>query len=266
MDPRQLKTAHDDVKNSRRADGFLAAYQDLRVPFETQAIAKYLPDGGTLLDVGTGAGVVPEIFASLGASVITVDYSAHEGCPAFERLSSKGVVCHEAQVGVEQLPIDDESIDVVFSGNVIEHLPHSCRPFLLELKRTLKPGGHIILDTKNAVDLKTRIKMLFGISNWPVAEYVYNCDVNVEHHKEYTLGELAEVLEMAGFKITNKFAYEVFFRKSLKKMGAIRRMGVPEEHRSEFGSGFNPFHPYEYGRLIALQPSLRSDILVAAQK
>ena len=200
-----------------------------------------------------------------------MDFAAHEGCPAFDRLSRFDVKCIELEVGAQELPINDETFDVVFAGNVIEHLPHSCRPFLLDIKRVLKLGGHIVLDTKNAVDLKTRLKMMLGISNWPVAEYIYNCDVNVEHHKEYTLDELATVLQLAGFDVKEKVSFEVFFRKSLKKLGAVRRMGVSEELHSTFGTGFNPFHPYEYARLVALGwvaifPGLRSDILVSATK
>ncbi len=150
------------------------------------------------------------------------------------------------QVGVEPLPILEESVDVVFAGNVIEHQPHSPRPFMQDLWRVLKPGGHIVIDTKNAVDLKTRLKVLFGISNWPTLDGIYEHELNIHHHKEYTRWELKRVLQLSGFDDIKEVTFEIFFHRSLQRLGTLRAMGAKPEELAKFGTGFNFRHAYEY--------------------
>ena len=139
------------------------------------------------------------------------------------------------------------------------------------LWRVLKPGGHIVIDTKNAVDLKTRLKVLVGISNWPTVDGIYYAEFNPYHHKEYTLSELKRLLELARFDDIQGTAFEVFFLKSLKRLGTLRAMGARAEELSEFGTGFNFRHPYEYLRLVLLAttyllPNTRSDIMAIGRK
>ena len=239
--------------------------------FEGEIILRYLPAGGLLLDIGTGSGIIPRAMQMMGMNVHSVDFPQAGGTEALERLMTLGIVGHYAQVGEDRLPLVDGSVDVVFCGNVIEHLPHTPRPFLAECLRLLKPGGHLVIDTKNAVDLKTRLKMLIGISNWPAIEGVYAHDLNYFHHKEYTLVELARVVELAGFEVVERLTEEVFFWRSLRRLGSLRLMGGDRKLASEFATGFNPLHPYEYLRVLLLGltlafPNLRSDILVVGRK
>jgi len=46
------------------------------------------------------------------------------------------------------IPIDDDSCDVVFSRYVLEHIADP-KPFLSEMNRVLKPGGHFLFLTPN---------------------------------------------------------------------------------------------------------------------
>jgi SAM-dependent methyltransferase len=47
-------------------------------------------------------------------------------------------------------PIDDGSVDLVFAGQVIEHLwPEDVAGFLAEAHRVLRPGGFLALDSPN---------------------------------------------------------------------------------------------------------------------
>ena len=238
---------------------------------EAMQVAALLPPGGTVLDVGTGYGLVPRILQRLGARAISTDFPTTGGNGPLQRLIDLGIEGHFLQVGAEPLPVPDASVDVVFVGNVIEHLPHSPRPFMADLKRVLKPGGHLVMDTKNAVDLKTRLKMLLGISNWPPIETIYDLDFNPHHHKEYTLAELKKLLELAGFRNIQGCAFETVFHRSLKKLGKLQAMGAERSEVSQFGTGFNFRHPYEYARLVALLvtrffPKLRDSIMVIGQK
>ena len=238
---------------------------------EILAVARKLPKSGTLLDVGCGTGFVPRYFHYLGAKVISVDFPGTGGLDALKSLMNQGIQGHYVCVGAEPLPLPDNSIDVVFVGNVIEHLADSPKAFVADLKRVLKPSGHLIMDTRNAVDLKARVKVLWGVSNWTPLETFYELGFNPHHHKEYTLAELAQLFGLAGFRNLEPLALECFFQRSLKKFRRLNATGRNPGEASSFGPGFNPWHPYEYARIlfllmVKLFPNLRSDIMVIGQK
>jgi hypothetical protein len=79
------------------------------------------------------------------------------------------------------------------------------------------------------------------------------------------------LLEVSDFNEVQGVALEIFFPKSFKRLGTLRAMGAKGEELSEFGTGFNFRHPYEYARLIFLAPTylfpnMRSDILAISRK
>jgi ubiquinone/menaquinone biosynthesis C-methylase UbiE len=256
----------------QRLPGFKVSEPGWRLRrFEICSIAGKLPPGGTLLDVGSGPGFVPRYFHKVGQKVISMDFPGTGGLDALKVLMDIGIQGHYVQVGVETLPLPDDSIDVVFVGNVIEHLPNSPKRFMADLKRVIKPGGYLIMDTKNAVDLKTRLKVLAGVSNWAPLNSFYDYEINPHHHKEYTLAELARLFELNEFRNIERITEEFFFLLSLKKFKTLQAMGAKAGESSQFGSGFNPWHPYEYLRMLLLLitkivPSLRSEIMVIGQK
>jgi SAM-dependent methyltransferase len=181
------QTAEEDELQRRQLDAIIGA----------------LPDSGTLLDIGTGKGIIPHAVHLIGHTVISVDYPVSGGTAAVKRLTELGVRGVYAQVGVDPLPLSAESIDVAFAGDVIEHLHNSPKPFLAELVRVLKPGGMLMLTTPNATRLLVRVKLALGYSNWPPIEEFYDEEVNIHHHKEYTALELVRTLSRAGFQDTS---------------------------------------------------------------
>ena len=78
-------------------------------------VISWLPaSGGTLLDVGTGTGVVPDIAAKLGFHATGVDTDAR----AMAAMDSPHQVA-----SIADLPFEDASFDVVVVSEVWEHLP-----------------------------------------------------------------------------------------------------------------------------------------------
>lgn len=83
--------------------------------------------------------------------------------------------------------IEDASIDLVFSGQSIEHVSRAaCQQVLREAHRILKQGGALFLDTPNAK--LTRLQSPDAL-------------IHPEHQIEYTPTELASLLKHAGFSI-----------------------------------------------------------------
>jgi SAM-dependent methyltransferase len=260
------------------ASGFAAAHALKEHPkagqiAEIEALARLLPAGGTLLDIGTGTGVVPMTFHRLGRRVVSVDLGGSERLRgALQRLRDQGVEGYWAEVGADPLPLADASVDVAFAGDVVEHLPHSPRPFMREIRRVLKPGGWCVLTTPNAVRLSVRLKVLLGHSNWmPLAE-IYDAERNYGHHKEYEPAELAALFRLAGFSdIRIDMVEDTLRRRRLAtSLGDIR---TQNRFRGEIDriDRFDALNPVEYVRLgllgaaLAL-PGLRSTMLGCGRK
>jgi SAM-dependent methyltransferase len=94
-----------------------------------------------LLDLGAGAGVVPQMnFRGLAGRVVGVDPD--------ERVHSNPHL-DEARTGVgERIPYPDRAFDLVIADNVLEHLEQPKRVFG-EVRRVLKPGGVFLAKTPN---------------------------------------------------------------------------------------------------------------------
>jgi 2-polyprenyl-6-hydroxyphenyl methylase / 3-demethylubiquinone-9 3-methyltransferase len=106
------------------------------------------PNGKTALDVGSGGGLLAEEFARLGFRVTGIDPSAEsvETARAHAGTESLGI---DYTVGAgEQLPFPDESFDIAYCCDVLEHVDDLDR-VLAETSRVLKPGGVYLYDTIN---------------------------------------------------------------------------------------------------------------------
>jgi SAM-dependent methyltransferase len=93
----------------------------------------------SVLDIGTGVGVIAADIAKRAKSVTSVDMTD-------ERKITDGYTF--VQVSDETLPFEDKSFDVVVYNHVIEHVPDQ-QKHLDEIARVLKPGGIVYLATPN---------------------------------------------------------------------------------------------------------------------
>jgi SAM-dependent methyltransferase len=97
-----------------------------------------------------------------------------------------------------QLPLDTAAFQAATCFDVFEHLPGHPMRQLAELRRALVPGGTFIMSVPNGVSAMKRLRMLTGQYPYsPLPEWLK--DRYIEHYREYTRGECAELLERAGF-------------------------------------------------------------------
>jgi SAM-dependent methyltransferase len=239
---------------------------------ETKAVVDKLPPGGTLIDIGTAAGILPHAIHLLGYKVITIDQSI-KGKPTWgmKRANALGIGTVKTTVGKEPLNLPNKTADVVFAGDVVEHLPDSPQPFMKEIVRILKPEGWCILTTPNAVRLPVRIKMMLGYSNWmPLKEYFYE-EKNLGHHKEYVVNELVDLLTWSYFK-NIEYSY---IEDTLRRVGIANSFSDIQTKNRHIGKEsyrehFDAFNYMEYARVVAVGitaifPSLRSSIICQSQ-
>lgn len=107
----------------------------------------------------------------------------------------------------EFLPFADESVDVVYAGELIEHLPPELLlKFFAEAQRVLKPTGQILLTTPNFHSLPAWWELDSGNFPRAVDERRMWQDGNsawaIEHTTPFTHTSLREVLEKSGFTIS----------------------------------------------------------------
>ena len=119
-----------------------------------------LKPGETVLDLGSGAGL-DAIIASWGVGpegkVLGVDLNPSMCLKAQAHAAATGtsMECHEGRM--EEIPLPDQSVDVVISNGVI-NLSFPRRRVAEEMFRRLKPGGRIsITDIVSAKQLTQSI-------------------------------------------------------------------------------------------------------------
>lgn len=146
------------------------------------------------LDIGCGNGKVSEKIKDLGIETYGFDISEE----ALRKAETRGIKTQVGDIHMA-LPYQDSFFDIVFAGEVIEHIADP-RSFVIEINRILKNGGLFVLTTPNLAGLDNRIKMLFGkIPRCidPLSSHHY------QHVRPFTFSSLKEFLERGGFSISS---------------------------------------------------------------
>ncbi|NKI40822.1 class I SAM-dependent methyltransferase [Streptomyces physcomitrii] len=157
----------------------------------------------TVLDVGCGDGTAARAAAPLlaGHRIIGVDWSQD----ALRRARRRLPYVVRADIGGGGLPFASGSVDAVLFSEVIEHLvdPDSA---LDELRRVLRPGGHLMLSTPNLAAWYNRALLLAGVQ--PVFSEVSLRGIYgrpgsevVGHLRLATARALAELVRARGFEV-----------------------------------------------------------------
>lgn len=135
------------------------------------------PSEISVLDLGCGSGNISEKLLQRGCTVVGIDFSE----VALEKARKKGITAKQANVD-EGLPEPDNTYDVVWAGDIIEHV-FDPMGLIKEVRRVLRPGGVFLLTIPNDVGLISRIMILCGISH---QEQMYRASGFYKHHTFFT--------------------------------------------------------------------------------
>lgn len=109
-----------------------------------EALLRLLPPM-VIADLGSGEGAFALLLAERAKKVIAVDTSAKMIEVAREQALRHGLDNVEYRLGdMEELPIDDASVDLVFFSQSLHHALHPDRA-IQEAKRILAPAGRIVI-------------------------------------------------------------------------------------------------------------------------
>jgi SAM-dependent methyltransferase len=105
-----------------------------------------------------------------------------------------------------QFPFEDGAFDTVLFCEVLEHLQSDPLRVLLEIKRVLKEGGHLVLTTPNVSRIENVCRMIAGENIYdPYSGYgPYG-----RHNREYNKHELSLLLRHCGFEVESMFSADV---------------------------------------------------------
>jgi GT2 family glycosyltransferase/ubiquinone/menaquinone biosynthesis C-methylase UbiE len=157
-----------------------------------------------VLDIACGEGYGAALFAKTAKTVTGVDISEECILHANRKYNSKEYPNLNFKKGsVIEIPVENNSFDVVVSFETIEHVSEDDqKQFLSEVKRILKKGGVFIISTPDEENYSKRY----------------------EHKNEFHLHELTR----QGFKdlLSRHFEYTRFFEQNFEIVSAI----VPAEY------------------------------------
>ena len=214
-------------------------------------LSQVVPVGGRVLDLGCGALDKASVYQKMGYQCYCADdfldtwhKNPNNFYPVSNYAESIGIEIHSQSEPLE-LPWEIESFDAVTIINVIEHLHESPRELLNLAGHYLKSGGVLIVGMPNSVNLRKRISVLFGNSNYTPVQGLYEFDgLWRGHTREYTLKETCQIVTWTGFEVIFKSTFH----------GLLMNRLANKTARSLFKS------------LCMIAPGFRDSILVAARK
>lgn len=103
---------------------------------ELKKVMEYIPPGSVILEIGSGAGWQARELASHGFTVEGIDVIGNEVNYDYRDERVWNVKVYDGH----NIPFPDQHFDVIFSSNVLEHIPH-VKQFQGEIRRVLKDNG-----------------------------------------------------------------------------------------------------------------------------
>jgi len=115
----------------------LAHLENIR-KYELDVVFGLMSSCGRILEIGAGTGWQARILESHGYDVRAIDLPSSN----YRENRIWSVIDYDGKI----IPFEDNSFDIIFSSNVLEHIPH-IHEFQKEIHRVLKPEGcavHVI--------------------------------------------------------------------------------------------------------------------------
>ncbi len=154
----------------------------------------------SMLALGVGAGALPAAISFCFDTSIVHGFDVNND--ARKKASERGITAHDVDVESEPFPLEDDSMDLIMSFGLLEHLTWYDH-LLSETKRVISEGGYILFAMPNMAGWTNRLSLLtghqprnvefskekpFGIMD------AYGADYTVGHVHTPTVGAFREFL------------------------------------------------------------------------
>lgn len=153
-------------------------------------------DGLTLLDIGSGGGLMCEPMARLGAKVTGVDAAEKNTHIARLHAEQMGLDIDYRHSTAEALAAEGKQYDIVFALEIVEHVA-DVQAFLAAVSALVKPGGLLFMSTINRT-AKAYATAIIG------AEYIMRWLPKGTHHWNKFLKPSELILPLEQHGITTR--------------------------------------------------------------
>jgi 2-polyprenyl-6-hydroxyphenyl methylase/3-demethylubiquinone-9 3-methyltransferase len=152
-------------------------------------LLEHVRPGLRVLDLGAGDGAFAAELAAAGCGVVAVDVAEE----ALRRVRARvpGLDARRVAEG-EPLPLDEDSVDVVWAGEVLEHVADVVG-LLADVRRVLRWGGTLLATTPYHGRAAHA-----ALALWPGALEAH-FDPRADHLRYFTARSLEGVVRDAGF-------------------------------------------------------------------
>jgi SAM-dependent methyltransferase len=172
----------------------------------------------SVLDAGGFLAAFPLSLRRLGFRVALAEHYAYYGSAMdaiAELASASGIAVVDADLTepTANLAGLQGGFDAVTCMAVAEHLAHSPRALLVNLRSALRPGGTLVFEVPNIAFWPKRFAFFVrGQTVLAPIEDVYHSSVPFTgHHREYTLDEARYVARQAGFVVVSEQTFNYGF-------------------------------------------------------
>lgn len=186
---------------------------------------RYIPDDAEIvLDIGGGDGMALANFAKENTKsliyVVDADFTNIQRVPLRNLKNLKALNC-----SATKLPFKNESVDVVFTLFMVEHMyDYQYSDFLFEAKRVLRKDGKLIIATDGDIYdkwLHPLQRLLSTKEKFRTSRFLEKWDVDkiaINHHNLKSPYETKELVEKHGFFIQDIRLHLISGR---RKIGAL---------------------------------------------
>ena len=164
--------------------------------------------GKKLLDIGCGDGTYTLVLKDLLKTEETVGIEISPEAVGLAK--EKGIKAYQLDIDEEKLPFEDASFDIIYCGEIIEHVFNPDH-LLEEIRRTLKPGGRCIITTPNLAGWPNRLSLLLGYQPFATSVspehegagklLMKGAEGQWGHIRVFTLKALKELVQIHSLKI-----------------------------------------------------------------
>lgn len=181
-------------------DGKLRKDHRYRILAEKSFYQKHIQELGLfnprILDLGCHDGQILRLIVGNRVTKLTgVDILE----TAVKKARARGIKALVANID-EGLKFEDSSFDIIFAGEIIEHL-YNPEKILQDINRVLSKNGALIISVPNICSLRNRARILGG-----VFPYHYNSSAQErwgDHIRLFTIKSLTSLLEENGFCVNS---------------------------------------------------------------
>lgn len=168
-----------------------------------------LPRPARVLDAGCGTGRNLIEFGALGPA-----HGVDPSPVAVEFCHRRGLA-NVQEAGLEQLPFDDASFDLLLATDVIEHIEKD-DVALRELRRVVAPAGRLLITV-------------------PAYQWLWSHHDDTHHHfRRYTLPRLRAVVTGSGWRVDRATYFNSLLLAPIAAARAVSKLGGDGEERADY--------------------------------